>query len=78
MIELYQKEDCPFCAKVRRKLDDLQLDWISRTSPKGSPQREFLLKIGGKEMVPFLVDQDHGTSMYESDDIIEYLEKTYG
>ena len=30
-----------------------------------------LLTLGGKAQVPFLVDED--TTMYESDDIIDYL-----
>ena len=81
MIELYQMEHCPFCAKVRRKLEDLDLDFLCHTSKKGSPKREILKKLGGKEMVPFLVDtQDpaNPVMMYESDDIIAYLEETYG
>lgn len=32
-----------------------------------------LLKLGGKAQVPFLDDIENGTSMYESDDIIEYV-----
>lgn len=78
MIELYQMERCPFCVKVRLKLEELQLDWISRTSPPGSPQREKLMEMGGVQQVPFFVDSEHGVSMYESDDIINYLEETYG
>lgn len=77
MIELYQKEDCPYCAKVRQVLTDLHLDWISRTAPKGAPQRAKLLELGGKEQVPFMVDTDTGVMMYESDDIIKYLRQHY-
>ena len=32
-----------------------------------------LIKLGGKQQVPFLVDNDNDKFMYESDDIIEYV-----
>ena len=32
-----------------------------------------LLKLGGKAQVPFLDDFENNISMYESDDIIEYV-----
>ncbi len=78
MLELYQFERCPYGQKVRQKLTELDLDWISRTAPKGSKNRKKLLELGGKEQVPFLVDSEKGVKMYESDDIIAYLEKEYG
>lgn len=78
MIELYQKEDCPYCAKVRGVLTDLHLDWVSRTAPKGAKQRQRLLELGGKEQVPFMVDTETGIMMYESDNIIQYLRQHYG
>lgn len=37
--------------------------------------REKLLELGGKTQVPFLVDTVSGVMMYESADIITYLEK---
>lgn len=77
MLELYQREECPFCRKVREVLNELELDYICRISHTGSQQREIMLKLGGQPQVPFLVDQDNGIMMYESDDIIEYLRATY-
>ncbi len=81
MLELYQKESCPYCAKVRKKMEELDLDYICRSSVKGSPKRDILQKLGGQQMVPFLVDTKDPANpvmMYESADIIAYLEKTYG
>lgn len=77
MLELYQKEECPFCHKVRVVLNDLELDFISRISHAGSAQREIMLKLGGKAQVPFLVDQEKGVMLYESDAIVEYLYANY-
>ena len=34
-----------------------------------------LMEKGGKRQVPFLIDEEKGISMYESDDIIKYLEE---
>lgn len=81
MLELYQKESCPYCAKVRKKMEELDIDYICRTSLKGSKKREILKKLGGQEMIPFLVDTSEPNNlvmMYESEDIIAYLEKKYG
>ena len=78
MLELYQKENCPFCKKVRDVLNELELDFICRISTSGTPQREVMLKLGGQAQVPFLVDQSRGVMMYESDDIIAYLRENYG
>ena len=79
MLELYQFEGCPYCGKVRQKMTDLHLDYICRNVPKDAVQKreETLLKIGGKAQVPFLVDPEKDVKMYESDDIIAYLEENY-
>ncbi len=81
MLELYQMEHCPFCAKVRQVMEELDLDFVSRNMSKGSQKRELLRRLGGKEQVPFLVDtsdQNHVVMLYESNDIINYLRKQYG
>lgn len=77
MIELYQFEGCPYCAKVREVLSQLHIDYIARSAPPGSPQRQKLQELGGKQQVPFLVDPDRGVTMYESDDIITYIREHY-
>lgn len=46
---------------------------------KGSNRnRKILLEKTGKVQVPYLIDPNTGSEMYESSDIIAYLEKTYG
>ena len=32
---------------------------------------------GGEDQIPYLVDTERGVTMYESDDIVEYLDKHY-
>jgi glutathione S-transferase len=42
-----------------------------------SPVKEELKKLGGKTQVPYLVDPERNVKMYESDDIIAYVEEHY-
>jgi glutaredoxin 2 len=46
--------------------------------PDGSIRRKELIKLGGKEQVPFLVDTEKNVKMYESEDIINYVRENYG
>ena len=77
-LELYDYEGCPFCRKVREVLCELDLDYIARPVAHGSARRKLLENLGGKIQVPYLVDPNTGTRMYESDDIVAYLSATYG
>lgn len=79
MLELYQFESCPFCVKVRAKLTELGVDFISRQASHHLPKlRKRVVEIGGQDQVPMLVDKENNIVMYESDDIVEYLEKRFG
>ena len=75
MIELYINTRCPFCQKVLKAADEFGLeegkDYTTIDASTGTPGRKVVLRVGGKGMVPFLIDGDN--SMYESDDIIKYL-----
>ena len=78
LLELYDFEACPYCRKVREALCELDLDYLHYPVAKGSPRRPHLKALGGKVQVPYLVDPNTATQMYESDDIIAYLNATYG
>jgi glutathione S-transferase len=85
---IYEYEGCPFCRKVREATSVLGLDVIVKPCPRptfkkyqstdGSRYRPEAMKIGGKAMFPFLVDENTNTTLYESSDIVEYLFKEYG
>jgi glutaredoxin len=78
-LELYELEGCPYCAKVKRKLDELDLEYESHMVPRSHGDRTEVKEVSGQTGVPVLVDTDHGVEgMPESDDIVAYLEKTYG
>ena len=78
-LALYQFFACPFCIKTRRAIYKLNLPIEKRNAQEGSPQREDLLQGGGKIKVPCLrIDQDGKTEwLYESSEIIKYLEKRF-
>ena len=79
LLELYSFEGCPWCRLVRERLTELDLDYIHRSCPKGpSPNRDKLRSLGGVVQVPYLVDPNTQTAMYESAAIIAYLNRTYG
>ena len=78
LLELYQYEACPACRRVRERLHELDLPFLVRTVAHRSPGRARLRSIGGRVRVPFLVDPNTGESMYESDDIVKYLDDLYG
>jgi len=78
-LKLYQFQGCPFCRKVREAIVSLDLDVVVFPTPKDGPEyREFVRAEGGKAQFPYLIDENTGTKMYESDEIIAYLFETYG
>jgi glutaredoxin len=78
-LVLYELPGCPYCAKVKEKLADLDLEYESREVPRSHDARTEVKEVSGQTGVPVLVDEDHGVEgMPESDDIVAYLEKTYG
>lgn len=77
MLILFHKEECPYCLKVRQFMSDNSVSYVSLVTPNGSESRKILEKLGGKQQVPFLLDTDHGEWLYESSDIIDYIEKNY-
>jgi glutathione S-transferase len=78
-LTLYELEGCPYCAKVTSKLEELGLEYDSVMVPSAHSERTEVEAISGQTGVPVLVDEDHDVEgMPESDDIVAYLEETYG
>ncbi len=78
MLELYSFEISPYCRLVREALCSLELPYLLHNVAKQSPSREAFIKRSGKMMVPYLVDPNTKTEMFESADIKRYLIETYG
>jgi glutathione S-transferase len=78
-LVLYELDGCPFCTKVTTKLDELDLEYESKSVPRSHADRTEVEEVSGQTGVPVLVDEDNGVEgMAESDDIVAYLERTYG
>jgi glutaredoxin len=79
-LALYQFKACPFCVKVRRFLRKHTLNIETRDAKGDAQHREALLAGGGRIKVPCLrIDDEQGGSrwLYESSEIIRYLEQQY-
>ncbi len=76
-LELYSFEASPFCRIVRETLSSLEIPYLLHNVAKGSPKREAFVARSGRMMVPFLIDPNTHTAMFESAEIVRYLERTY-
>lgn len=83
MLELYQAEDCPHSQNVREKLTDLGLSYVTHNprlaegEVKNETTHTAMEAIGGEDQIPFLVDTDRGKTIYEAEEIVEYLDAQY-
>ncbi len=78
-IRLYEFEACPFCRRVREVVTLLNLDVEIYPCPKGGKRfRQMVEQMGGKQQFPFMVDDNTGEKMYESQQIVNYLFNQYG
>lgn len=77
-LELWSFEASPFCRLAREALCELEIPYLLHNVGKASPSRAAFVKRSGKMMVPYLVDPNTGTAMFESADIVRYLYATYG
>ena len=78
MLELYQYEECPYCALVREALDARGLDYIVRTEPRSHAERRRVRELSKQTGVPVLVDPDRDCVVVESREIVAYLDRHYG
>jgi len=77
-LELWSFEASPFSRIVREKLCTLELPYRLHNVGRGSANRPAFLERAGKVQVPFLVDPNGGVEMFESAEIVAYLDETYG
>jgi len=74
MITLYQFPISHYCEKVRWALEYKQLDYKKINLLPGLHTKK-TKKLSGKPYLPILVDSEH--VVYESRDILNYLDSTY-
>ena len=79
-LKLYQFNACPFCIKVRRAMKRMSLSIELRDAKNNAEYRQELITQGGKVKVPCLRIEDKAGKiiwMYESSDIVNYLESRF-
>lgn len=76
-LELWSFEASPFCRIAREALCELELPYVLHNVAKGSPKRDAFVRRAGKMQVPYLVDPNTSAAMFESADIVRYLDTTY-
>lgn len=74
MLELYILETCPYCRKVMNYLDENEIPY-NKHDISQDDNLEKLIELGGMQQVPYLYDTENDIGMYESDDIINYIDE---
>ncbi len=79
-LALYHFKTCPFCIKVRHEMARLSLPIKLRDAQHDAGHRNDLLNGGGKVQTPCLQitdDQGKVSWLYESNEIIKYLQQRF-
>jgi len=79
-LALYHFRGCPFCTRTHRAIERLSLPIELRDAMSDAKHRADLRAGGGKLQVPCLRIEEAGETrwLYESRDIIAYLERRFG
>ena len=74
MLELWQTEWCPASRRIRERLTELGIDYVTRQVPVGKAERTALRQKTGSDTIPALVLED-GTVTIGEEAIRRYLEQ---
>jgi carotenoid cleavage dioxygenase-like enzyme len=77
-LKLWAYEASPFCTLVRKSLSQMELPYVLYPCARGSPRRSILQNRTQQTFqVPYLEDPNTGVCLFESKDIIDYIEAEY-
>lgn len=76
-LVLWAYEGSPYCKVVRERLSAMEMEHVVMYTPRGSENRQKLWEKTGRFQVPYLEDPNTGVNLFESDAIVEYLDKQY-
>jgi len=76
-LDLWSFEASPYCRLAREALCELEIPYHLHNVGKQSPSRAAFVERSGKMQVPYLLDSNSGAAMFESADIVAYLEDSY-
>ena len=72
MLDLYYSKTCPYCKKVIDNFETIGIEFNPKDiSIKANYDK--LMELGKISQVPFLVDTSNNKMMYESNNIIAYV-----
>jgi glutaredoxin 3 len=74
MLELWQTEWCPASRRIRERLTELGVDYVTRQVPVDKQRRTLLLQKTGSDTIPALVPGD-GATLIGEDEIRRYLDE---
>src|SRR6266540_3194602 len=72
MLELFQTEWCPASRRVRQRLTELDIDYVSRQVPVEREARAALREAVGAETIPAL-RLENGSAVVGEENILAYL-----
>ncbi|QDZ21040.1 hypothetical protein HOP50_05g35650 [Chloropicon primus] len=76
-LDLWGYEASPFVILVKEALCELEIPYVQRTCPRGSPKRQPVFEKKGQFQVPYLEDPNTGAELFESSAIVDYLNYVY-
>ena len=74
MLELWQTEWCPASRRIRARLTELGIDYVTRQVPVDKERRTTLLQTTGSDTIPALVLEDDTVAIGE-EEIRRYLDE---
>lgn len=75
-ITLYALDGCPHCEVVHDALAEHGIEYETEWVDGLHSRRPEVKRISGQRLVPVLVDDKRGVTMAESDNILEYIDRT--
>lgn len=75
-FHLYQREACPYCQPVRKRLTELQVRYVLVNVPKERSERHELLALTGAHFIPAIVSDDAviAGKLEDCSHVLEYIE----
>jgi glutaredoxin len=75
-ITLYALDGCPYCERAHDALAAAGVEYETIPVPPLHSARNEVKRVSGQRAVPVLVDSTRGVTMPESENIVEYVERT--
>ena len=76
LLELFQTEWCPASRRVRQRLTELDVTYVSRQVPVERADRTELLLRTGADSIPALVSED-GEVLVGEEEILSYVDERF-